>query len=1161
MQLSRLQARIQLVEVARMKKHCSAKWIISLVVAGTLGATTAKADELYARIRGTITDPSGASVRGAQITATNEATGITREFTSAGDGAYALISLPVGTYTVRASKNGFKRFETTGVILTVNQVYVLNIRISPGLVTEVVSVEANPAQVETTDMQLGAVVNGQAILDLPLNGRDWIQLQQLQPGVVSQSDRRTDTYATNGSQAQQNSFLINGADSNNFFGNTPAIIPSPDAIAEFRMVTNTINPEYGRNSGAIMNAIIKSGTNQLHGTLFEFYRDTSLNATRWFLQAPDRLHRNQFGGTVGGPLWKEHTFFFLSYQGTRENRAENFTDYGGSASLGFVPVFTKAERGGDFSEGNTGCPFGSNTSPIPLKDSNGVLQPASTSYCTLWPNGMVPTTDFNSVATTLLARYVPLANSGGQFYSFNPVHTDSDDQGLFRIDHTLSSKDSIWGYGLIDRTTGVNDLPFFGATLPGFAGTADRNAYQFAAAWNHVFSATTLNEFRSSYTRTNMPFAYPIHPQLPSSLGFTGIIPQDPVHAGVPAISVIGRFAMGDSPQGPEDEVGNTYQITDNLSRVSGHHSLKFGIALTRFEYNHLFEGTNNGNFSFAGAGAYSTGVPGLDFLLGIPDSYTQASANTARARGYEYYLFAQDQYRMRPNLTLTYGLGWQIDTPLSNLTNQARAINCFRPGQQSTVYPTAPAGLIFPGDPGCSPSGYETHYGHVGPRAGFAWSPDAGWLSGGTGKLSIRGGFGIYFNRSEDQPVLQGVFDPPFSIFSFGIGAVGGSPSFAAPFTDVTGSNSIANLFPYSVPSASTADFSLFEPLTLSITDPRFTVPYAENYNLTVERELPAKMIVSLGYVGAVSHHLLVEKELNPGLNPQGCAANPVCVKFRSIQNILFPNNFKYSGDTFGSVGDQTTDGNSNYNSFQVNLKNNPSHGLQLSASYTWSHSLDIGSHFEDTGLSTRALNPFDPHANYGDSVFDARQRFVAYYSYQIPGRKGGGGLLPLLTAGWEISGITTLQTGFPITISSPGTFTSLTCTSFVFYGCWDVPNVSGPVHIYSNPRTSPNNLWFDPSTFSQPPFGIIGNVGRNFFHGPGLNQTDLALHKWVPLDRSESRRLELRLEAFNVFNHAQFNNPDGSFSDGLPPTGTFGRVLSAGPPRLVQLAAKIYF
>jgi Carboxypeptidase regulatory-like domain len=327
-------------------------------------------------------------VPGVHVSATNDATGATRQFVSGPDGSYELINLPVGAYRLSATKDGFKTFNAIGIVLTVNQVYVLDIRLSLGQVSEKVEAHANTTQVETTSMQLSTGVNGQSIVDLPLNGRDWIQLQQLQPGVVSQSDRRADTYATNGSQAQQNSFLINGADSNNFFGNTPVIIPSPDAIAEFRMVTNTLNPEYGRNSGAIMNAIVKSGANQLHGSMFEFYRDTSLNATRWFLQGPDVLHRNQFGGTIGGSLWKDHTFFFLSYQNTRENRAENITDYGGSAPLGFVQVFSKAELTGNFSQGNSGCPFGPNSSPIALTDYNGVVQPAFTPYCTLWPNGM-----------------------------------------------------------------------------------------------------------------------------------------------------------------------------------------------------------------------------------------------------------------------------------------------------------------------------------------------------------------------------------------------------------------------------------------------------------------------------------------------------------------------------------------------------------------------------------------------------------------------------------------------------------------------------------------------------------------------------------------------------------------------------------------------------
>ncbi len=1142
-----------------MKKRCCTAWIISLIVVTTLAATPARADELYARIRGSVIDSSGAVVPGVQIAATNEATGIARQVVSGADGSYELINLPVGTYRLSATKAGFKKFEATGIVLTVNQVYVLDIPLSLGQVSETVQVQASPVQVESTNMQLSAVVTGNTIVDLPLNGRDWVQLQQLQPGVVSQSDRWSDAYATNGSQSQQNSFLINGADSADMFSNTVGIIPSPDAIGEFRMVTNTINPEYGRNSGAIMNAIIKSGTNQFHGTLFEFYRDTSLNATRWFSLKPDVLHRNQFGGTLGGPLWKDHTFFFLSYQGTRESQAESVSDTG-AGTPGLTPVFTAAEREGDFSEGNAGCPFGSNTSPIPFTGSNGVRQPAGTPYCTLWPNGIVPTVNFNSISSKLLARYVPLPNLGLNEYSFIPAVRDTDDQGLFRIDHTFNPNNSIWVYGLIARVPSTYDLPFYGSSLPGFASRGETDSNQYTFGWNHIFNVNTLNEFRMAYTRLNMFFSFPLNPSLPSAAGFTGIIPQDSKNAGLPYIYIVGLFSLGITSEGPEHQLGNTYQIVDNFSKISGRHSLKFGLAATRFDFPHHIDFDNSGGFTFGGSGPYSTGVPGLDFLLGIPDSYIQDSGVTSITRFYEYYTFAQDQYRIRHNLTLTYGAGWQVDTPLSNLFNHSRSINCFRPGQQSTVYPTAPAGLVFPGDRGCTPSGYVTHYAHVGPRLGFAWSPNAGWLSGGPGKLSIRGGYGIYFNRSEDEPLLSLAYSPPFTLSGYGVGNVGLSPSFAAPYTDVTGSVSIPNQFPYTVPSPSSADFTGFEPLSVAVTDPRFTVPYAENYNLTVERELAAKTILSLGYVGAVAHHLEMNVEQNAGLNPQGCAADPVCVRYRAYQNVLYPNNFRYPGNIFGSIGQQSTIGNSNYNSFQASFRNSPAHGLQFSASYTWSHSLDMGSNFEDTGFDNRGVNPFNIHSYYGDSKFDARQRFVAYYSYQIPGSKTKGPV-HLLTNGWEVSGITTLQSGFPITILDEGAYTSLTCTEYVFYSCWDMPNVSGPIHIYHNPRTSPDNIWFNPDAFSSAPFGVIGNAGRNFFHGPGLNQTDLALHKWFQLGSSEARKLELRLEAFNVFNHAQFNNPDGNFTDGIPPYGTFGRITSAGPPRLVQLAGKIYF
>jgi hypothetical protein len=1129
----------------------------------------AGADELYGRIRGVVTDPSGAVVAGVEVTVSNLATGLSRKLVTNADGTYEFQNLPVGTYSLSAQKENFKVARTTNITLSLNQIYVRNIRLELGEVTQQVEVQANPVQVEATSMELGTVISGQTIVDMPLNGRDWIQLQQLQPGVVSQSDRFNDAYATNGSQSQQNSFLINGTDSNDLPLNTPLVIPSPDAIGEFRLVTNTINPEYGRNSGAVLNAVIKSGTNAFHGSAFEFYRDTGLNATRWFLQHPDVLHRNQFGGTIGGPIWKNHTFFFFSYQGTRESRAEDVNDSGADVN-GLAQVYTAAERQGDFSEGVSGCPFGSNTSPFPLKDSTGATQPAGTAYCTLWPTGQIPISNFNPVSQSLMTKYVPLPNQGVRDFSFNPVHQDSEDQELFRIDHTISAKDTVWFYGLFDRNPTTDVLPFIGASLPGFGQTSQSHTQQYTAAWNHTFGFNALNELRLGYTRLNFVAVEPAQSVQPASVGFTGITPQNRQAAGVPTLNVSGLFTLGFSDDGPQPRKDDTYQLTDNFGKVVGRHSLKFGFEGRRFGVGNPFFFLNNGHFDFAGSGGFSTGVPGADFLLGIPDDYIQSSGNVINARAYEYYSYAQDQFSLRPNLTLTYGVGWQVDTPLTDLTNHSRAINCFRPGQQSKVYPTAPAGLVFPGDANCTSSGYSTHPAHFGPRFGFAWSPDLGRLSGGPGKLSIRGGYGIYFNRSEEEVTLQNLIAPPFALIDFGVTDVGGAPSLVAPFTDITGSQSIPNKYPFVAPAAgSNVDFSFFEPLSLNTLDPHFTIPYSENYNLTVERELPARTILSVAYVGAVAHHLLSAFERNPGINPQGCAADANCVQNRNIQNILFPGNFLYPGNIFGSVGQQSTVGNSNYNALQLTANKHTSHGLQFLAAYTYSHSLDLGSSFENASFGPRGTNPFNPKLDYGDSAFDARQRLVVSYSYSFPDMHGGNAFLRHLASGWRISGITTLQSGFPVTIADNHGFRSLTCTVFSFYACPDVPNVLGPVQTF-NPRntsftnntqgsgTSQPNYYFNPNDFAVEAFGTFGNARRNFFHGPGLNVTDFAIFKDTQV--TETTRVELRLEMFNVANHANFlgNNtvPDGNINN-----GTFGRILAAQPPRLVQLAAKFYF
>ncbi len=1175
--------------------------VASALVLVLFAARWAVADELGGKIRGTVSDPSGALIPGAKVKATNVATGISKEVEAGAEGGYEFLQLDApADYKVTATQTGFKTFQATDIHLSLNQIYVLNITLELGQITQEVTVHAAAAQVETTSMQLGRTLSSNMIVDLPLNGRDWITLQQTLPGVVA-SDRFPDNFATNGSRSQANDYLVNGTDANDLAINTPLQTPSPDAIAEVSLITNTINPEYGRNGGAILNAETKSGTNQLHGDAFDFYRDTGLNTRNFFSKERTIFHQHQFGGVIGGPIKKDKAFFFFSYQGTRRREPEPASSCGG-CDPGTYTVLTGAERTGDFSA-DTGGAFPSpnpafgflGASPLPLTGEDGNMHPAGTPYATLFPTGHIPAADLNTVAVGLTNTYVPLPTTSGNLFEFNPVEASTFNQYLGRIDFNRTAKDSIFGYWFIEPRRTTDDLPFFGADLPGFTEFSREHIYQYTLAWNRTISPTMVNEVRLGYNRFNFDASEPLKPIVPSSVGFTGINPQNPKVAGVPVISLSGGglFSLGSSAFGPQPRIDQTYHVTENLSKVVGNHTLKFGFQTRRSAVSNQFYARNGGVFNFNGAGTFSTGLAGADFLLGVPDLYIQGSGNFIDARTQTYYAYAQDQWKVTRNLTLTYGTGWEVDTPLKDLNNGGLSVNCFRPGQQSKVFPTAPAGLTFPGDPGCNSSnGVTTQFTHFAPRFGFAWSPSA------SKKWSIRGGYGIYYNRAEEELLLQSLIAPPFALNSTGIGDAGGSPSFATPFSgfqanfDVNGnftgvsSLAIANKFPFFPPKAGSAvDFTFFEPFPLNVQDPNLSVPYSENYNLTLERELPSDMILSLSYVGLVGHKLTNAIELNPGGSEAGnpiCLATPGCSSFTNF--FLAPQTFRYPQVNpngfliFGSVGQQGTFVNSNYNAFQATLDKKLSHGLLVRATYAWAHSLDGASSFEDLGFSgVRGLDPFNPRANYGDSAFDARQRFVFTYLYDIPSVRRFGafrGIPRPLTDGWRVTGIYTLQTGIPVTVGDSSVGSGTCDLFFEFYSCWDRPDRLSTSIRTVDPRTSSfknslggtapalgpqDHYWFDPNSFGVAAPGALGNAGRNFFHGPGINNFTFGFYKDTRI--TESTKLELRFEFFNLFNHAQFSI-NGVRSDAN--SANFGRVLSARNPsdsRVVQLAAKFYF
>lgn len=1152
--------------------------ILALVLVG-LSAQVAFADNLYGSIRGTVTDPSGAAVPGAIVTATNVATGIATRATTSSTGSYVFPQLQIGTYNVSIASPNFKTFETAGIKLDLDQVYSLNVKLELGAVSEQVTVEANPTQVETTSMQLGTVVTGNQIVDIPLNGRNWTQLMQLQPGVMSSSDRfGVGAYSTNGSETQQNSFLINGTDSNDTSLNTPLVIPSPDAIGEFSMVTSTLNPEYGRNSGAIVNAAIKNGTNQFHGDVFEFYRDTFLDAKSWFESSAAPFHQNQFGGTIGGPIIKDHTFFFFSYQGTRNVIPEGYTA---------PTVFSPAERTGDFSADATlpnstnAIPFamyGDSASPCPV--SGGVqCQPGGATpltYADLFSTGVIPAQDLNPLAVKLMNQYVPLPNAANGLYQFNPTDSGKTDQYLGRIDEKISDRDALWFYGLYQNHPDIETLPFTGATVPGFTETNQRHTYQDTVSWTHTFSPTTLNEARFGYLRFNFVAVDPQQTINPANYGFTGISSnQAPQYQQLPIMSVTGYFELGFSSNGPQPRIQNTYQVVDNFSKVAGHHTLKFGFNMDRLEINNPFYNNLNGNYAYQGSGIFTTGNPGADFLLGVPDSFTQGSGSIIRARGREYYSYGQDQWQVRPNLTLTMGLAWDIETPYKNLYDGGEVMSNFIPGEQSTVFPTAPLGVVFPGDPGMTIyGGPHIHYKTFAPRFGFAWSP------GDLHNLSVRGGIGIYYNRYEEETALQTLANPPFSLTTNGSGQAGAPPGFVNPYIS---QNSVAigtipvvttgaSPFPFAPPTpGSSPSFAPFEPLGFNMNVEAFNMqpPRTTNFNLNVQYQVSKSTIAQIGYVGSLGRHLLGAYNLNPagqypGINPAAVAMG--CTSDFFLNNCTGGATFQYGALTsaIGQPGIQTTDYSSNYNSLQASIQRRMSDGLQFGVAYTWSRYFDYTSNLENSAFNGPGINNFSVAQNYGPSANDAPQRLVVNFTYTLPFYKFGHHFRAL-TDGWNLTGIGTFQSGFPVEVYSLG-YNDLQ---------WSYPDAyyANPAHgqltgqaldINHNPRNNTigglQNYWLNPNAFTIAPNGTTGNANRNPFYGPGLNFWDMALEKDIHI--TEAKYFELRLETFNTFNHAQFAQPDGYVGD-----PNFGRVLGVqgattnGDGRVVQLGGKFYF
>jgi Carboxypeptidase regulatory-like domain len=1204
--------------------------ILLLLTAAFLSlGRTAIAQLTAAAIHGTVTDSSGAVVPNARVTALNTATGIATTVITDKSGYYTMPQLQVGgPYTVSVTASGFQSSSTSGVTLDANANREVSAALQVGTAATTVQVMANAVQVETSNTQLEQIATAEQLESIPLEGRDPAGLQKLEPGVVESSDR-FGNFSSNGNQTPQNNYVVDGIDINDGPLQTEGIQVNPDALQEENIVTSTMNPEFARNSGAVINQVIKAGSNSIHGSGFEFYRDTFMNNGNYFSLTRPIFHQNLYGGTVGGPFLRNKLFFFVGYQGYRNRTGA--TDQ--------ATTLDSDQLNGQFSSDPNFGTAGTNNQPItvsntPLSTTN---PPPNTIYCpasevpagnytdslscsptpfsvngmpagTPWiiafnngedgpSNVSLPTSTWNKLASTIISKYVPPANSGTDLYNFNELNTAAADQADLRLDYTITPSDTIWASSVIQSSPSTNSQSFGGGSFPGFGMHASEHFKIFSASYTHAFSADMLNELHAGYYRINYPSVIPTPVQTPSSLGFD-ISPQLAL-SGVPYMSIGGYFALGNSYEGPQPRTDTNATYGDNFTWVKGNHTLKFGGSFEQFRVHNPFGYLNNGYYNWDGSGPYSSGDPLIDFTMGIPDGYEQANDGFIDAVASETYLYGQDSWKLTSDLTVNYGVALDAEQPNQNKQFGGLGVVCFQiTNNTSKVFPGGPPGLFYNGDPGCNEAGGPTtHWNRIGPRIGIAWSPSEGPSAfvgrQGAHDLSIRAGFGVYYNRDQEEQSLQNLVDPPVFYTSHGAGDFGGSPSFANPYTDVAGNGSEANPFPFATPTAgSTVNWSIYNFLGQSAFSPNYSVPYTYNFNLNIQRAIGPSLIAQVGYVGSLSHRLATWTEGDP-ITPAGhaaCLSNPLCSANPADIHLFFPQYTAqpaivpgtagggYVGNGvpwFTSIGEQETEGSSNYNSLQVFLRQTPHHGLQFTLGYTYSHALDNGSGYEsqtggdggygDAGHVYNYVAGFS-HLNYGSSDFDARQRIVASYEYVIPaaGFLRDNLILRDTLSGWGVSGLTALQSGNPVSISM-GADRSYWCDGSSYFGCADVPETSS-FNIKTMNIRSASHQYFDTTPFSPEPLGTFGNTGRDFFHGPGFNYTNLALTKNIPFTSDSAKYVQLRLEAFNAFNHANFAPPNGDFNN--PQFGTVTSVVVSADPngdpspgRAVQIAGKVYF
>jgi hypothetical protein len=1145
-------------------RFCLARWGVGLISGLAIGLVfmlpAAAPGATGGGISGSVADQTGAVVQGAAVSVVSSGQHAAYRTVSDGRGFYAFPDLPVGSYELTVSAAGFATQRRVNLRVDTASALVVDVVLSPGGAEATVTVTADDAaQVDTVSTQLGEVVSGAEMRSLPLNGRSYTDLLALQPGVAPLStllpssivmagvtgsldpsgDLNPGNLSINGQRESSNGFLVDGIDVQEHMNGGTSVIPNLDSIDQFRVLTNNFDPEYGNYNGGMITVVTRAGTNGLHGGVFEFLRNTALDARGYFDPERPAFRQNQFGGTVGGPVRRDKVFFFVDYQGTRTTEG---------ISTGNISVPSLAERGGTFGD-LTGSVSGSYLASL-LSAKLGYAVGAGEAYRSVFPGGVIPERAWSAPGMNLL-QYIPKPNTGAnQFSTSAYAQTVRDDKGSVRVDGN-TRWGQVSGYYFVDEYGLDNPYPgsVAGASVPGFDGLFLGRAQVFALGATNVIGQPKGGLGVSLAAQGFV-----------TGEGTPGIVVQAPQFEGVQNIDFPG-FTMG-VPITNETQVNNTVYVSDGYTRVLGTHTLKFGGQMHDDEVNEHPNGIFNGTFNIDGT---ETGDAYADFLIGVPSSFQQSSGGPFYLRTRYVGVYGQDSWRVRAGVTVNAGLRWDVVMPFWEKYNQ---IGTYVAGEQSVEYPGALAGVVVAGDPGVPRTIAPTSYRNFAPRIGVAWAPhfEGGVgrvLFGESGKSSVRASYGLFY--TEFPGVLAGIM---YAVPPFGFTYISpGPPLLATPF--ITAATGVDNgqRFPFALPGHNVSranpdgsiDWANFLPFE---SDPFFNgknrAPYLNSYMVSWQRQVTGRALLTVSYVGNQGHRIPAVVPVNAG-DPGLCLSLAGCGPFgednnytnaagQTVRGTRVGQNGRAAlgaGENFGENTSDSTIANSNYNALETTLRYERG-GSQFLLSYAYAKSIDEGSNIGEQ------MNPFDGRASRTISAWDERHSFVASYTVALPvGRANGA------TEGWSVSGASRFATGFPVTLSDNSDRSLLgTLGNGVNNYLLDTPRfLGGALGLNRDGRSG--RAAFNTGVFPEEVLGALGNAKRRMFYGPGIDNYDVTLQKSVAL--GEGRALDLRVEGFNVFNHAQFYGP--AAVDGEVEDANYGRIVSAQAPRLMQVVGKFRF